>query len=403
MTPSSSQRPQLLFATIAAGGGHIASAKAMAQAIEAQYPNQFEISILDYMHEIGPRRFDQQHKHLWKQALRFPVSARLGQRLIDSLPALSRQVQHFMLREFSNLASSDLRIRQPDLVISNHGLITTGLVQAQKRHGLRVPVLTFATEPHNISAYWAEPEAELILTPNTATTERLKRMGVPTNRLKTVGYPIQQSCLNPPSRQTARAELELDERFTILVSLGGEGIGGNPLTLVRQLSTQLPDIMFVVICGRNEVLRQDLGTLQCSKLRALGYVDNMASYLAASDLVVAKAGPASVYEALAVGRPVLITSFAGLNEQGVRDFIVDSGLGSFCPTAEQLMTVISQYQQQPETIRHIEERCKALELQKQTRELAESIVDYYRQNMVMDQSQPLYPFDDSEILHSRRQ
>jgi hypothetical protein len=36
----------------------------------------------------------------------------------------------------------------------------------KRRYGLKVPVLTFATEPHNISAYWADPRAEHIVVPS---------------------------------------------------------------------------------------------------------------------------------------------------------------------------------------------------------------------------------------------
>src|SRR3712207_7972196 len=46
-----------------------------------------------------------------------------------------------------------------------------------------------------------------------------------------------------------------------------------------------------------------------------------------SDVFVGKAGPSSVYEALAVGRPVLASGYAGLNELGVVRFIESRGLG----------------------------------------------------------------------------
>ncbi len=65
------------------------------------------------------------------------------------------------------------------------------------------------------------------------------------------------------------------------------------------------------------------------------YVDDMHRYLAAADVVIGKAGPASVMEALAVGRPVLVTSSAGLNERRVVEFLQAHALGRYVPRPEQ--------------------------------------------------------------------
>ena len=46
-------RPEILFATIAAGGGHVATARAMAEAIERYYPGEFDLRVSDYMKEVG--------------------------------------------------------------------------------------------------------------------------------------------------------------------------------------------------------------------------------------------------------------------------------------------------------------------------------------------------------------
>ena len=83
----------LLLATIAAGGGHVASARAMAQALERLYPAQVEVRISDFMQEVGATSFDQRHKAMWRWALRYPQSARLGQRQAACHQAVVRHDQ----------------------------------------------------------------------------------------------------------------------------------------------------------------------------------------------------------------------------------------------------------------------------------------------------------------------
>ena len=104
----------LLFATIAAGGGHVATARAMAEAIEHRYPERFAMRIADFMHEVGATVFDQRHKAMWRWALRYPQSARLGQRVIDALPRMAMRGQRRLLTSFARLAAAhDVARKRP--------------------------------------------------------------------------------------------------------------------------------------------------------------------------------------------------------------------------------------------------------------------------------------------------
>lgn len=379
------QRPTLFFATIAAGGGHVATAKAMMEAVETDYPGQFALIRSDYMAELGElepavAHFDTQHKESWKWALRYPVSARLGQRVIDTLPRLSLQIQKRLLIPFALAAARDLSAQQPELVVSNHGLITAGLSLAKRRFGLRVPVLTFATEPFHISAYWADPHADYILVPTEETRLRLIKMGVPANRLEVVGYPVGQAFLNAPDKDLARWQLNLPAQPTLLVSLGGEGIGQSPAPLLSRLA-EIKDWTAIVICGRNDALRRALQRQFAphSNMHILGFVNTMAHYLAASDLVLAKAGPASVFEALAVGRPVLVQGYAGLNEWGVVQFLQQRGLGLYVPKADQALAAARYYLQTPHLLSEVAAHCATLDLSGATKALAQRITSYLKE------------------------
>lgn len=375
-----SAKASLLFATIAAGGGHVATARARAEAIERLYPEQFAVRIADFMHEVGATVFDQRHKAMWRWALRYPQSARLGQRVIDALPRLSMPGQRRLLTSFARLAAAHLQRDPVDLVVSNHGLLTTGLALAKRRHGLDLPVLTFATEPHEISAYWADPWADHILVPSEAIRQTLTRMGVPSSRLEVVGYPVQHAFLAARDKTEARRLLRLEDRFTCLVSLGAEGISTRPMALITALRAEAPAPQLVVICGRNETLKRELLAVQVPALRVEGYVGNMADHIAASDVVVGKAGPASVYEALAVGRPLLVTGYAGLNERGVVRFLERRSLGRLVRTTRDLQRELRRYRSEPASLDAVAARCLELRLEEQTDALAQRIVRYLHEH-----------------------
>jgi UDP-N-acetylglucosamine:LPS N-acetylglucosamine transferase len=372
------RKPTILFATIAAGGGHVAGAHAMSEAIERYYPGRFELRVSDYMKDLGVIQLDRFHKDSWRRALRYPILARAGQRIIDAFPQLTIAAERRILRDFARAASSDLREDPPLLVVSNHGLITTGLAEAKHRYGLKVPVLTFATEPFNISAYWGEPRADRVIVASEDGWRRLLRFGLPADKMTIIGRPVRQAFLNAPAKVEARGHLGLEDRFTCLVSFGGEGVGRDPHGLISTLIDSDVPLQVVSITGRNEALREELRRLRpgTNRLRAEGFVENMATYLAASDIFVGKAGPSSVYEALAVGRPVLASGYAGLNELGVVRFIEDGGLGRYVRTPRMLLEEVRRYASDPALLEEVARRCSELDLASSTERFAHHIVRY---------------------------
>lgn len=370
------RKPTMLFATVAVGGGHVATARAISEAIEAHYPGQFSLPVLDYADDLGVTGMDRRHKAFWRCALRYPLIARAGQRLIDSFPRLTVAGQRRLVGGFARAAAAELDRDPPLLVVSNHGLLTTGLALAKERYGLEVPVLTYATEPFRISAYWADPRTEHIVVPAEEVRQDLIQMGVPAEKIAVVSYPVRQSFLNAPTKAEAREHLDLEDRFTCLVSLGGEGVGAKPHRTIQALLQSESSPQVVVITGRNKRLWRELERLGRPSLRVEGFVEEMALYVAASDVVVGKAGPASVHESLAVGRPVIVTGHAGLNEQGVAEFIEGAGFGLYAKTPEALSKAVLRYASSPALLEEVASRSGKLNLAGGTERLARYVVSY---------------------------
>ena len=377
------RRPRILFATIAAGGGHVAVARAMAEAIEHHYPGRFELRISDYMKEVGVKKaadLDRLHKDIWRFMLRYPILARTSQRVMDAFPRTTVAIQRRLVRGFARAAADDLRRDPPQLIFSNHGLMTAGLAEAKRIGSLEVPVLSFANELVGICSYWADPRADRIVVPSDEARRDLMRFGVPESRLSFVGfgYPVRQAFLNAPAKREARARLGLEDRFTCLVSSGGEGVGRNQPEMVQTLLGSDVPLQVVVIAGRNEQLKQELRTLETGKnaLRIEGYVEDMATYLAASDVFVGKAGPASVYEAVVVGRPALVTGYAGLNEVGVARLVEERGLGRYVRTPQELLQEVRRYALDPALLEEVARRCRELEPAAASERLAHYVVRY---------------------------
>jgi UDP-N-acetylglucosamine:LPS N-acetylglucosamine transferase len=155
-------------------------------------------------------------------------------------------------------------------------------------------------------------------------------------------------------------------------------VGRNQRELVRALLGSDVPLQVVVVAGRNEALKEELRALGTGKnvLRIEGYVEDMATYLAASDVFVGKAGPASVYEAVVVGRPALVTGYAGLNEVGVARLVEERGLGRYVRTPKELLEEVRRYALDPALLEEVARRCRELDPAAATERLAHYVVRY---------------------------
>lgn len=369
---------RVLFATIAAGGGHVATALAMAEALARHLPGEFETRVSDFMFDLGLLREDRQHKELWRWALARPQLVRTGQRILDAAPTLTRRYHRLMLRRFSRAAADELRAKPVDLIVANHGWLTVGLTRAQQRHALATPVLSFATEPLDASALWAEPAAEQFVVPSGAAKSDLVRLGVRPEKVDVIGYPVRDDFLHAPTKEEARSELGLGPGFHCLVSLGGEGIGEDPRAWITGLLEDGHQL--VVLTGRNPVLRRSLVPLaqRWSNLRLEAYTDRVATFLAAADVVVGKAGPASVFETMAVGRPFIATGYAGLNELEVVRFLVRRRLGALMRSPEAVRQEVHRYRRDPSRLDQVASAAAGLDLPGMSERLARYIASYAR-------------------------
>jgi processive 1,2-diacylglycerol beta-glucosyltransferase len=167
----------------------------------------------------------------------------------------------------------------------------------------------------------------------------LARIGVPREKLRVTGIPIDPLFAEPVMRSDARKQLGLDANATVLlISAGGYGIG--PVEqLVKDLLALNRPWQIAAIAGRSEKTRKRLEELAkeagklpsgSTKLCAVGFTTEMDKYMAAADLMVGKAGGLTTSEALARGLPMaLIEPIPGQEERN-SDHLLEAGAAIRC-------------------------------------------------------------------------
>jgi UDP-N-acetylglucosamine:LPS N-acetylglucosamine transferase len=189
---------------------------------------------------------------------------------------------------------------EPDLIVSTYNLASQCLGRVTRRGHLTAPVATFVTDA-GAHPYWVSRHIAAHFVPTDLTGRRLAQMGA--SGIRVVEPALRPEFDMPPTRADARARLSLpaDQRI-ILLTAGSWAVGGIADTLA--LLRGLPDVVTVVLCGRDETLHARLA--EAPDVTAVGWTPHMVQYLAAADVVVDNAGGLTCWESLACRTPVVL-------------------------------------------------------------------------------------------------
>ncbi len=379
-------KPRILIAMITVGNGHKAPADALKAGIEKLYPNQFEVDVLDFTLAVGDDEFDKRHKESWDWMLENPKFAYWGQLFMDkAVPAsATRFVQGQMVADHARNAAKFVKEKNYDLLVATHFFTIRALAIAKQKYGVEAPLVGINTDPFDAHALWAEKRATEMIVSSRLAKKGMMEKGVPSSKLKMFGYPLGLQFMNNPlTKAEARAKLGLDpNKLTILQSAGGEGLGGQLEKFARAVLKSHLDVQYVIACGRNEDLYSHFQRLNQkykgpTTLLPQGFITNMQEWIAASDLVLGKAGAATTFEALVMNRPIFHTSYVAYNEKTNVDFCIEKGIGKYVPEPKMLVELLEPLTKDKTPLEHLSQKIADLNLKPGTLDIAKYLVETY--------------------------
>jgi len=321
-----------LFLISDTGGGHRSASNAITAALdEIESPVSFEHRIEDVAAHCA---FPLTQLGLgYSMALRYapPVYGALyyatnGRRRYRALVRFCEPLYRERLRDlFLNY--------RPDVIVSVHPLLNHAALRARAdAHMEHVPIVTVVTDLGKVHESWLTPESNAVVVPAREVYERALSRGISPSRLRLLGQPIHPKFDDVVgTRDELRAQLGLPQHsLVVMLMAGGEG-GGKLLPTSLALARARLPIHLLIVCGRNEPLRQRLDELSVTlptPMSVLGFTNKIPEYFRAVDLLVTKAGPGSLAEANAAQLPVVVYDYVPGQERGNVDFVRNNGLGA---------------------------------------------------------------------------
>ena len=320
---------RLLILTSDQGGGHRAAADALVEAVGRVAAAPVEVDVVDFIDLAGPvssARTAWAYRTLVDRAT--PLHTAIWT-LADRAPAVTSSLVRALMPRARARLRTMVRRRRPAAVVSVYLAANHEAQRALSSLPARPPLVTVVTDIGRPPALWFSPGLDLYIVPCDGAKDCALRAGVPADRVRVLGLPIAAAfCGRARDSAAARAVLGLPEagRIVLLVG-GGEGMGQ-----IERLASAIDgsglDVAQVVVTGRNAALRRRLeDTAWRTRPSIHGFVTNMPDLMAAADVIVTKAGPHTVMEAMTVGRPVVLSGFVPKQEEGVVQLVLEAGAG----------------------------------------------------------------------------
>ena len=273
---------KVLFLSSDTGGGHRASAESLGRQFELLYPGS-QYVLMDVVSNHAPftSNLESRYKHLsanpsqWKTVYHIS-NTRAVEFMFDIQNAI------FCEKE----CRKSIQEYNPHVVVSVHPMMTNlptaSCAKLSAERNRHLPVFTVVTDLGSAHCLWfCNGVDKLFIASDAIRTLAMERGKVPPEKIVQIGLPIRHdfsiqanllgdrhSQEGKSYQQSIRQQLpEFDEKNqhkkTVLVMGGGEGVGSLSSivnALYIEFITQNISANILVVCGRNETLRQDLNT-----------------------------------------------------------------------------------------------------------------------------------------------
>lgn len=311
----------------AVGGGHQSGMSAIRDALSELDPAVEIIDVDVYSRPwsyfpltLAPRLYAfivDRMPWVWSLICQLADSQR-GSRLIEQMTACL----------FSPVFEEPLRCFRPDVVVCVIHSISGGLKRALRIVGqnprIGIVVQDMVTVPHT----WLVPDAAWLAMPTREACKVATDSGLPLNKLHLVGMPLRRMFWGPaPDRVTLRQQLGLPESGTIILMIGGTGVHRFKSIVTELLRADVHGHI-AIVAVEDKPTRQWLDRKSEGRsISVVGRVSNISEWMWASDVLITKAGPNAIYEAMCCQLPVILIDAIPGQETGNLWFVERYGIG----------------------------------------------------------------------------
>ena len=367
------KKPHILFLFSDTGGGHRSAAEAIIEALQLEYGDAYSTEMVDIFLDYAPAPLNQLPA-LYPMLVRVPQAWGIGYHLSNGhrrARLITGSAWPYVRRAIRRMVAN----HPCDLVVSVHPLANAPALRALG--GNRPPFITVVTDMVTTHALWYHRLTDLCIVASEEAYQRAIAFGLKPEVLRIVGLPVADRFCQPAGNVAElrqRLGWPVERPMVILVG-GGEGMGPLEQT-AHAIAESCPSVSLAIITGRNQALK---ARLEAAKWRIpifiYGFVREMPDFMRAADVLVTKAGPGTISEALIAGLPMILYSRLPGQEDGNVVFVTTEGAGVWAPTPEKIVSALQDWLAHPKKRLRAVAACHRLARPQAARQIAHLLVE----------------------------
>jgi 1,2-diacylglycerol 3-beta-galactosyltransferase len=371
------RKPRITFLFSDTGGGHRAASEAIIDAIHCEYGDSIVTQMVDFLKEYAPLPFNHlpeaypgmaKNQEIWK-AMFETSNGPSGVKIVtNTFWPMVRKAAYRLMEDYRN-----------DLLVSVHPLATSfGMKALDGRN--RPPFITVVTDLVTGHALWFNQQCDLTIVPTEMARQLALSYSLSPEKVRVTGMPILLKCDDSPEKKPLIRERLgwMQEKLTVLLVGGGEGMG--PLNeMASAINDSDLDVSLVIVTGRNTKLEAELREWNWKKpTRIYGFTHEMQAFMQAADVIVTKAGPGTIAEAMAAALPIILYAKIPGQEDGNVDYVLEEEVGVWAPDPALVIHALRKWVNRPEERERISKNCRRAAHPDASRQIAHILGDYVR-------------------------
>jgi processive 1,2-diacylglycerol beta-glucosyltransferase len=326
---------KVLILTASFGEGHNTAARSIRDALELT-SEEVAVEVLDlFASTYGVINTILRKTHL-QVVQRTPKLWAEIYKWLDNSPSLGRNLGS--MTRLQNALVDIIQEYQPDCVVSTYPVYAHVIRAAYQDHAERpFRLLTVITDSISVNSAWYRAGSDYFCVANEPTAEVLRKAGVEKSSVKVLGFPVS------PAFAQAGPELEepqgiKDARLLYIINSGKR----KAEKLIDSL-LELPFRKLTITVGKDPGLKAKVieQTKEDSdRVEVLGWTNQMPILMRSHNLVISKAGGATVQETIAARCPLIVNQIIPGQEAGNAELLERMKIGAVADDSKSVKALV---------------------------------------------------------------
>lgn len=380
---SIAMKQRIGFIYLKTGAGHLSGAKALSSKLLDLYPDNVECSLKDAF-DKGVPFFKLFFEKGYLGTTNYFEPGYVAFYQFTGLESVIRCSKKIVAPYTVGKLAEFLKANRITKVVCLHQILITLCRDAINRINKDIPLISIVMDPFTAHPLWFfEKNTELVVFSQKIRKEAAEKYGLDPKRIHQFPLMLSEQFDQPYSKEQIIAVKERlgipKNKKIVLIAGGGEGLK-QAAPIVLSFMKKSIDAFLIVVCGKNRPLRHSLEYLTqfsfFKNIKIFGFVSFMPDLMNIADCLITKGGPATLMEAISIGKPVIISTYIRGQELGNMLYITQNKLGWYIPKPDDVVQKVSEIFSDDKNLEDIHKHIKQMNIKNGLQEIANFIYNF---------------------------